>query len=62
MLPEDDILNVKTSINMLFVIIAFDIIVESLVKIVNMFNDVCHCRMSSDNITFLTLPGFGMIY
>ena len=34
-LPEDDILNVETCRSMLFVIIVFDIIVQSLVKIVN---------------------------
>ena len=34
-LPEDDILNVETCRSMLFVIVVFDIIVESLVKIVN---------------------------
>ena len=32
-LPEDDILNVETGMSMLFVIIVFDIIVQSLVKL-----------------------------
>ena len=32
-LPEDDILNVETCRSMLFVIIVFDIIVQSLVKL-----------------------------
>jgi hypothetical protein len=32
-LPEDDILNVETYISMLFVIILFDIILQSLVKL-----------------------------
>ena len=32
-LPEDDILNVETCSSMLFVIIVFDIIVQSLVKL-----------------------------
>ena len=32
-LPGDDILNVETCRNMLFVIIVFDIIVQSLVKL-----------------------------
>ena len=32
-LPEDDILNVETSRSMLFVIVVFDIIVQSLVKL-----------------------------
>ena len=32
-LPEDDILNVETCRSMLFVIIAFDVIVQSLIKL-----------------------------
>ena len=32
-LPEDDILNIETRRNMLFAIIVFDIIVQSLVKL-----------------------------
>ena len=34
-IPEDDILNVETCRSMLFVIIVFDTIVQTLVKIVN---------------------------
>ena len=34
-LPEDDILNFETCSSMLFLIIVFDIIVQSMVKIVN---------------------------
>ena len=50
--PEDDILNVETCSSMLFVIVVFYIIVQSLVKTVN--NKQCTVLVSNYELLYLS--------